>query len=64
MNNIFSNYYNKLYKSLEKKNNSIILELNKIYWNTLLYKSINMIILDIDLESTDSWNYYKDMNYL
>jgi hypothetical protein len=64
MNNIFSNYYNKLYKSLEKKNNSIILELNKIYLNTLLYKSINMIILDIDLESTDSWNYYKDMNYL
>ena len=62
MNNIFSNYYNKIQSLIEKKTNSIIVDINKIYLNTLLYKSINKIT--IENENTDSWNYYKNMNYL
>ena len=64
MNNIFSNYYNKINTLFEKNTNSIALELNKVYLNTLLYKSINTIPIIIDDDYTDSWNYYKDINYL
>ena len=64
MNNIFSNYYNKINILFEKKTNSLASELNKIYLNTLLYKSINKIHITIDDDYTDSWNYYKDINYL
>ena len=60
--NIFNSYYNKIQLSIKEKSNSIIVEINKIYLNTLLYKSINMII--IENENTDSWNYYQDINYL
>ena len=63
MNNIFSNYYNKI-NILFEKTNSLASELNKIYLNTLLYKSINKIHITIDDDYTDSWNYYKDINYL
>ena len=64
MNNIFSNYYNKINILFEKNTNSIALELNKIYLNTFLYKSINTTQSNIDDERNDSWNYYKDINYL
>lgn len=64
MNNIFSNYYNKINTLFEKNTNSIALELNKVYLNTLLYKSINTIPITIDDDYSDSWNYYKDINYL
>ena len=64
MNNIFSNYYNKINILFEKNTNSLASELNKIYLNTLLYKSINTIHITIDDDYTDSWNYYKDINYL
>lgn len=64
MNNIISDYYNKIQIKFNKKKDSLILDLNKIYLNTLLYKSLNMTILTIEDDKTDSWNYYKDMNYL
>tara|TARA_B100001175_G_scaffold316954_2_gene332254 strand:+ start:1196 stop:1369 length:174 start_codon:yes stop_codon:yes gene_type:complete len=56
------NIFNKIQLAIEKKTNSVIVEINKIYLNTLLYKSINMTA--IEYETSDSWNYYEDINYL
>lgn len=63
MNNIISYYYNKIQTKFSKEKDLIMLDLNKIYSNTLLYKTINMTILNIE-DNNDSWDYYKDINYL
>ena len=56
------NSCDKIKTLIKKKTNSVIVEINKIYLNSLLYKSINMEA--IIYENTDSWNYYEDINYL
>ena len=64
MNNIISYYYNKIQSKFNKEKDLLMLDLNKIYLNTLLYKSINMTILNMDDNNNDCWDYYKDINYL
>ena len=64
MNNIFNIYYNKIKLPIEKKINLLMFDLNKIYINTLLYKSLNTTIYNIEDENIDLWDYYKDINYL